>query len=103
MEENVNLHATYVPSDDVVAREISGEIVIVPLVAGMADMEVELFALNEAGKSIWDKLDGKKPLKDLVEEFTAEFDDLSGDIEKDVIGFVAELLRRRILVEVPGI
>ena len=46
----------YKPSDDVVAREIEGEIIIVPLVAGIGDIEDELFTLNETGKAIWDKL-----------------------------------------------
>ena len=48
--------AVYAVSDDVVAREIEGEIIIVPLVAGIGDLEDELFTLNETGKAIWDRL-----------------------------------------------
>jgi hypothetical protein len=43
MEPKVNLDAAYVPSEDVVAREIEGELIIVPLAAGIGDMEDELF------------------------------------------------------------
>jgi len=42
----INRDSVYAVSDDVVAREIEGEIIIVPLVAGIGDLEDELFTLN---------------------------------------------------------
>jgi len=100
MEAKVFLDRSYMPSEDVVAREIEGELIIVPLVAGIGDMEDELFTMNETGKAIWDRLDGKKKLKDVLGELFAEFEASAGEIEKDVIGLVDELVRRRILVEI---
>ena len=100
MEAKVSLDKFYRPSEDVVAREIEGELIIVPLVAGIGDMEDELFTMNETGKAIWDRLDGKKKLKDVLGELSAEFEAPAGEIEKDVIGLVDELVRRRILVEI---
>ena len=100
MEAKVFLDRSYMPSEDVVAREIEGELIIVPLVAGIGDMEDELFTMNETGKAIWDRLDGKKKLKDVLGELFAEFEAPAGEIEKDVIGLVDELVRRRILVEI---
>ena len=35
-----------------------------------------------------------------MEELSAEFEDPGGEIEKDVIGLVGELLKRRMVVEV---
>jgi len=63
-------------------------------------MEDDLFTLNETGKTIWNSLDGQKNLKDIVEELSAEFEALEGEIEKDVIGLVEELLKRKMVVEV---
>ena len=37
-----SLEATYKPSDNVVAREIEGELIIVPLTAGIGNLEDEL-------------------------------------------------------------
>ena len=102
MEANANSSAAYVPSEDVVAREIEGELIIVPLVAGMGDMEDDLFTLNETGRAIWDRLDGKRTLKEVMEELCAEFDAAGGQIERDVKGLVEELLKRRMLVEATG-
>ncbi len=103
MEAKISLDAVYAPSEDVVAREIEDELIIVPLVAGIGDMEDELFTLNETGSVIWERLDGQKNLKDVVEELSAEFDAAAEEITKDVIGFVEELLKRRMLVEVSGV
>jgi hypothetical protein len=92
--------AVYAVSDDVVAREIEGEIIIVPLVAGIGDLEDELFTLNETGKAIWEKLDGRRRLIDIITELSAEYQAPPGEIEADVLGLVTELVRRRILVAV---
>lgn len=99
MEVKVCLDSAYVPSKDVVAREIEGELIIVPLVAGIGDIEDELFTLNKTGRSIWKRLDGKRSLKEVVEELSAEFETPAREIERDVLGFVKELLKRRMLVE----
>jgi len=58
--------AVYVPSDDVVAREIEGELIIIPLVAGIGDMEDELYTLNDTGKAIWNLLDGQATLDEII-------------------------------------
>ena len=99
-EAEVSLDGRYLPSEDVVARDIEGELIIVPLVSGIGDLEDELYTMNETGKAIWDRLDGKKKLKDLLEELSAEFEAPAGEIEQDLIGLVEELVRRKILVEV---
>ena len=99
MKAKVHLNKIYVPSEDVVAREIEGELIIVPLVSGIGDIEDELFTLNETGRAIWNKLDGKRSLKKLVEELSEEFEAPAGEIGKDVAGLVEELLKRRMLIE----
>jgi hypothetical protein len=68
MDNKVDPNGTYVPSDDVVVREIEGELIIVPLVSGIGNIEDELFTLNETGRAIWERLDGKKSLKDLAKD-----------------------------------
>ena len=94
------MDAVYAPSEDIVARSIEGELIIVPLVAGIGDLEDELYTLNETGKAVWDRLDGKKSLEEVLAELSAEFEAPAREIEKDLIGLVDELVRRRILVAV---
>jgi hypothetical protein len=49
---DIELSKIYEPSEDIVARVIEGELIIVPLVAGIGDLEDELFTLNETGRAI---------------------------------------------------
>lgn len=98
MDNYLSLNAVCVPSADIVAREIEGEIVIVPLVAGIGDMDDELYTLNESGQVIWQKMDGRRTLKDIVASVAGDFDVAPSECESDVLGFASELTRRRILV-----
>ncbi len=97
MESTITLDIICVPSEEIVAREIEGELIIIPLVAGVGDMEDELYTLNETGRAIWDRLDGIKSLRQLAADLTDEYDAPLGDVERDVLGLVTELARRRIL------
>ena len=100
MDTKVSLDSIYAPSEDVVVRLIEGELIIIPLVSGIGDFEDELFTLNETGKAIWDQLDGKKTLREVVKVLSAEYVDPTGGIETDIIGLVEELQRRRMIVGV---
>jgi len=98
MEAKVTLDGIYTHSEDIVAREIEGEMIIVPLAAGIGDMEDELYTLNDTGKAIWAKLDGRRSLRQIAGELGAEYDAPAPDIERDVTGLVSELARRKMLV-----
>ena len=91
---------TLSPSADIVVRLIDGELILVPLTSGEGNLEDELYTLNETGCAIWERLDGKKALGDIVTELAAKFDSPPEEIERDIMGFTAELLRRKMLVEV---
>jgi hypothetical protein len=103
MEAQVTLDTTYVPSEDVVSRDIEGELIIVPLTWGVGGAEEEMdaiFTLNETGRAIWERLDGQRSLRAVVAELAVEFEAAEGEIEADVLGLVGELVSRRMLVEV---
>jgi len=100
MEPKARLEKVYAPSEDVVAREVQGEFIIVPITSGIGDLEDEIFSLNETGHAIWHRLDGKRSLKDLADEIGLEFEAPKIEIEKDVLGLTEELLKRKMLVEV---
>jgi hypothetical protein len=97
METQVTLDTICAPSEDVVAREIEGDIIIVPLVAGIGDTDDELFTLNETGKAIWQKLDGQRSLGAVAAELADEYVSSFEEIKTDVLGFAAEMVRRKIL------
>ncbi len=96
--DDITLESVFCPSDDVVAREIEGEVIIVPLVAGIGDMDDELFTLNETGREVWRLLDGKRTLAQVAEALGVVFEAPAGKIEGDVLGLVSELARRKMVI-----
>ncbi|MFO7674788.1 MAG: PqqD family protein [bacterium] len=101
-QPTVKLESVYVPSEDIVAREIEGELIIVPLAAGVGDMEDELYSLNDTGQDIWRRLDGTANLAAVVSALSGEYRAEPAEITRDVVGLVGELLKRGILVEKPA-
>lgn len=99
MKSSIDLNSIYKPSEDVVARDVQGEFIIIPITSGIGDLEDEIFTLNETGRVVWDSLDGKKTLQNVIENLESEFEAAEGEIGKDVLGISAELFRRKMLVE----
>lgn len=99
MSKDVQLQTVYLPSPDIVARDIEGELIIVPLTAGIGDMEDELYTLNETGRAVWQRLDGRRTLRAVAEALVTDYEAPVDEIERDVLGLVAELAQRGILVE----
>jgi hypothetical protein len=98
MGTEVSLDAVYVPSEEIVAREIEGEIVIVPLGSGIGNMEEELYTLSETARAVWEKMDGARTLRAIAEELVREYEAPPGTIEEDVAGLLEELVKRKIAV-----
>lgn len=101
MSNTINLNAAYIPSENVVAREIEGELIIVPITSGVGDMEDELYTLNDTGKVIWNRIKRTCTVKHLIAELTDEYDAPPREIETDVIGLLSELLTRKMIVATP--
>ena len=97
MAAETGLDTVYVPSQDIVAREIEGEIIIVPLVAGIGDADDELYTLNETGRQVWQRLDGEATLGEIAGVLDDKFAAPLDEIQADVLGFAREMAERRIL------
>ena len=100
MSTKVTIQGIYMPSKNVVAREIEGELIMVPVTSGIGDLEDALFTLNETGRALWDKLNGKKNLTSIAKDLSLEYGVSLARVEKDILGFSQELLKRKMLVEV---
>lgn len=89
----------FVPSEDIVVREIEGELILVPIAAGVGDAEDAIFTFNDTGREIWQRLDGKRTIQQVIVELQALYDAPAGGIAEDVSGLVSELLRRNMLAQ----
>jgi hypothetical protein len=97
MNTQINLKGVYAVSEDVVARCVQGEFIIIPITSEIIESEGEIFSLNNFGKAIWDKIDGKRNLKEIIDLLVSEFEGARVRIESDCLGFMKELLKRKII------
>jgi hypothetical protein len=60
----------------------------------------EYFVINEVGKDVWEQIDGKKNIQQVIEELIKIYDADSEAIEKDVSVFLKELEEAKVISEV---
>jgi len=98
MTELPTKESIYSISEDVVARETGGDIVIVPLTAEVAGPENAMFTLNHTGHAVWKNLDGRKTLGEIAAELAGEFHVPLETAERGVLKLAADLAARKIVV-----
>lgn len=98
MQTKARLDQVYTISEDLVARKVQGEFIIIPLSSGISKTNEELFTLNRSGQAIWEKIDGKRTLAKIIEGLGREFSASKSTITKNVLGLVEELLKRKMVV-----
>lgn len=82
-------------SEKIVVREIGEELILVPLFAGVGDLENQIFALEGTAKQIWRKIDGVKNVSQIVEELEQEYEGEHREILEDVMGLISEIEKRQ--------
>ena len=100
MKTKNTLDAVYAASSDIVVREIEDEIILFPYASETDDTENEPYFLNTTGQAVWQRLDKRRSLKDVVADLAAEFKAPAVVIEKDVTDFIKKMIKRKLLVEV---
>lgn len=83
-------------SPSIVTRKAGNEYVLVPVTNNIADMN-SVFTLNETGAFIWEQIDGKNNISDIIEKLTAEFDTDNDTAAKDVLSFMDDMKKYLII------
>ena len=83
---------------DTVYREIAGETILVNMDSFNEGKEGKIFLLNETGTEIWELIDGKRTMEDIVNELCGEYEvsieDAGEGVEK-----IAHLLLMKGLID----
>ncbi len=77
-------------SPSVVTRKTGNEYVLVPVANNIADMD-SVYTLNETGAFIWDQIDGKRSVAEIIELLVQEFDIDKDNAGKDVFEFIDDM------------
>ena len=92
------MSTVYVKSEDVVARQIAGETLLVPVRGDLAGLQ-RIFALDKVSQFIWERLDGQSDLPEICSAVVAEFEVSQGRAQADAERFIAELLDAGLIAE----
>jgi hypothetical protein len=78
---------------DIPYRIIEEEAVLVDVEDG------EVIHLNEVGAQIWEAVDGKNKVSDIINHICSEFEVSEIEARRDVLSFLKDLLKKGILVD----
>ena len=94
---DTKLSTVYCKSENVVARELEDELIIIPMISGIGDMDSDIYALNETGQEIWKRIDGNKKLSEIIDDLKAVYDSPADTIREDVLGLINEIAKRKFI------
>ena len=97
MKSDIQKDFTYEPTDMVVAREIEGELIIVPIESGIADLDDALYTFNETGRRIWNLMCCRLSVNKICEQLSEEYDRSEDMIFDDVTDLLQKLLAMKII------
>jgi hypothetical protein len=86
MQEDVLLR-----SSGIVWSDLDGDTVLLDAEAGT------YYTLNEVAASVWDKIDGKRAIGEILDLMLEEYDVDRATLEKDLDGLVADLLDKGLI------
>lgn len=83
---------------NIVSRNIAGELFLVPIAGKLADMQ-RMFALTPVAEFIWERIDGRRSLGDIRDDVLKCFEAEKKQVDADVEAFVTELMAEELLRE----
>jgi hypothetical protein len=83
-------------STSVVTKKTGNEYVLVPVTDNIADMD-SVYTLNESGAFIWEQIDGKRTVGEIIDEIIKEYDIDEKTAATDVFSFIENMSKYLII------
>jgi len=83
-------------SPSVVTRKTGNEYVLVPIANNIADMN-SVYTLNETGAFIWELIDGKRDVEEIISEMIKEYEIDEASATEDVFSFIQKMMNYLII------
>ena len=90
------LNSIFSQSTSIVTRKTGNEYVLVPITNNIADMN-SVYTLNETGAFIWELIDGKRSVEEIIIKLTNEYDIDKQNAESDVFTFIENMSKYLII------
>ena len=90
------LNSILTQSSSIVTRKTGNEYVLVPITNNIADMN-SVYTLNETGAFIWELIDGKRTVDEIIIALTEEYDIDKQNAGSDVFSFIDNMSKYLII------
>ena len=94
----VDTQAVYAVSPDIISREIEGELIILPFQSGVGNIEDDMYTLNATGKDVWERLNGRDSLEDIIAAVSRDYDAPVQQIQDDIVSLIQALLEKQMII-----
>lgn len=81
----------FIRTENVVAREIVDELLLVPISGDLADLE-RVFVLDSVGGLIWSQFDGSQSLNAILLKIISQYEVDKQTAENDILELVQDLM-----------
>jgi len=89
----------FVRNRDVVSRQIEGELIIVPVRRGVANMN-SLYTLNPVGSVLWNFMAEDHSIPEMVQRVCDEFEVPAVQARKDIQAFLDSMVEEKLVESV---
>ncbi len=86
---------------NVLPRDIAGEMLLIPIRGELADLQ-QVYGLDELGREVWERLDGKRSAEDIAADIVEDYDVSREQCRADVLAFLSGLLDAGLVHETAG-
>jgi len=88
--------ARFIRNQEVVSRQIEGELIIVPIRRGVGDLN-SLYTLNSVGSILWDYMTEGHSVPEMVSRVCDEFDVTAAQANADIEDFLDSMLQEKLI------
>ena len=86
--------------DNIVSRKVAGDSLLIPIRGRLADMQ-RIFAVDSVGEFVWDHIDGRNTLAQILDAVAEEFEVDRATAREDLLAFIKSLRRTELLESPP--
>lgn len=91
--------AIYSKNPDFVQRDVAGECILVPIRRRLTEVN-SIYVLNETGASLWNRIDGKRSIDQIMTDFCEEFEVGLDQLAQDSTTLLNDLLSIEAIKEI---
>jgi hypothetical protein len=92
------IDSVYQKAPGIISRKAGNEYILVPVTDNIADMN-SVYTLNETGAYLWEHIDGKRSIGDLIKALMNDFETDERSAAGDVLTFIEDLRKYLIIAE----